>query len=520
MKKIKESDNYGFLLTLELVYEKLQERGVEAQITIEDLRCCLSGFQVYNGQKSISSEFLYLTDLKYLRGQYGLPYDTRLVVYGMPEEGELLPFTYCIFVPESYGKIEILNELQQIFYEYACLERKLNRILTNEGTIYEICETAVEHFHAAVFVHDEFYHIIAYPNLDDDRVNFTYNEKTNQYTQDVDTINHFRTSPSYKKTLTTKGGCVWESDFDDESCLYANIWIRGKYRGRLIVGKRKGNIHPGQLAEVSYFAFIIEKALQQRGFRNKKKRFPVEKMIVDTLEGIEMNQKEIREELAELGWNPEDQYVCGYLAFQEGDFTKMSIYGICNSIEEQIRGSCTCYHDDRLFVLFNLTWGEINTQLIRMKMSYIVRESLYFMGVSLAFSDFFDLGIYFRQAQIAVRYSKQEQVPRWYTEFGEHVLKYWIMEGMGEFTPRTMMPEALKKLMRYDDVHGSELVRTLKVFLTNERNGTMTAQILKINRSTLPHRLDRINKVSGGIDLEDENVRMYLLMGLLLMEYM
>ena len=100
MKKIKESDNYGFLLTLELVYEKLQERGVEAQITIEDLRCCLSGFQVYNGQKSISSEFLYLTDLKYLRGQYGLPYDTRLVVYGMPEEGELLPFTYCIFVPE------------------------------------------------------------------------------------------------------------------------------------------------------------------------------------------------------------------------------------------------------------------------------------------------------------------------------------------------------------------------------------------------------------------------------------
>ncbi|MDD7389239.1 MAG: helix-turn-helix domain-containing protein [Lachnospiraceae bacterium] len=520
MKKLKQSDNSGFLLTLELVYEKLQERGVEAEITMEDLKCCLSGMQVYNGQTQIFSEFLYLTDLEHLREQSSLQYDTRLVVCGMPKKGENLPFSYCIFVPESYGMVEILNELQQIFYEYACLERKLNHILTEEGTIYEICEAAVEHFRATVFVHDEFYHIIACPKIEDDRVNFTYNEKTDQYTQDADTINHFRTSPSYKKTLTTKGGCVWESDFDDESCLYANIWLEDKYRGRLIVGKQKSEIRPGQLAEVSYFAFIIERALLQRGFRHEKKRYPVEKMIVDALDGMDMNRKEVREELADLGWAPEDQYVCGYLAFEEGDFTRMSVYGICNSIEERIRGSCTCYHGDQLYVLFNLTRGEMNTQMIRMKMSYIVRESLCFMGVSLPFSDFFDMGIYFRQAQISVKYSKQEQAPRWYTEFGEHVLKYWIMEGMGEFSPRTMMPEVLKKLARYDEAHGTELMRTLKVYLMNERNGTLTAQILKINRSTLPYRLERIHKVAGGIDLEDEKCRMYLMMGLLLMEYL
>lgn len=520
MNKVKQSDKPGFLLTLELVYEKMQERGIKAEITMEDLKSCLSGLQVYTGQMQIFSAFLYLTDMETLRGKSSLRYDTRLVVCGMPEKGEKIPFPYCIFVPESYGMFQILNELQQIFYEYTCLERKLNHILTVEGTIYEICETAVEHFNASVFVHDEFYHIIACPKIQDDRINFTYNEKTDQYTQDADTINHFRTSPSYQQTLTTKGGCVWESDFDDESCLYANIWIEGKYRGRLIVGKRKGEIRSGQLAEVSYFASVVEKALIQRGFRHEKKRYPVEKMIVDALDGMDINRKEVREELAELGWSPEDQYVCGYLAFEEGDFTRMSVYGICNSIEERIRGSCTCYHDNQLYVLFNLTRGEMNTQMVRMKMSYIVRESLCFMGVSLPFSDFFDLGIYFRQAQIAVKYSKQEQVPRWYTEFGEHVLKYWIMEGMGEFTPRTMMPETLKKLTEYDEDHGTELVRTLKVYLMNERNGTLTAQILKINRSTLPHRLERIHKVAGEINLEDEKIRLYLMMGFLLMEYL
>lgn len=520
MKKVKQSDNPGFLLTLELVYEKMQERGMEAEITMEDLKCCLTGVQVYTGQEQIFLEFLYLTDLETLREQPSLQYDTRLVVRGIPEKKTDIPFPYCIFVPDSYGMFEILNELQQLFYEYTRLERKLNYILTTEGTIYEICQMAVEHFHASVFVHDEFYHIIACPKIQDDRMNFTYNEKTDQYTQDADTINHFRTSPSYQKTLITKGGCVWESDFDDESCLYANIWLEGKYRGRLIVGKKKGEIRTGQLAEVSYFASVVEKALIQRGFRHENKRYPVEKMIVDALDGMDINQKEVREELAQLGWSPEDQYVCGYLAFEEGDFTRMSVYGICNSIEEKIRCSCTCFHENRLYVLFNLTRGEVNTQIIRMKMSYIVRESLCFMGVSLPFSDFFDLRIYFRQAQISVKYSKQEQAPRWYTEFGEYVLKYWIMEGMGEFTPRTMMPEALKKLMRYDEAHGTELVRTLKMYLTNERNGTLTAQILKINRSTLPHRLERIRKVAGEIDLEDEKNRLYLMMGFHLMEYL
>lgn len=520
MKQRKKIENTGFLLTLELVYEKLQERGIEAVISVEDLKCCLSGLQIYESQTKVSSEFLYLTKLENLKGQNSLQYDTRLVVYGMPEEGKSLPFSYCIFVSESYDLVKLVNDLHQIFYEYAYLERKLNRILTEEGTIYEICETAVEHFHATVFVHDEFYHIIACPKIEYEKVSFTYNEKTNQYTQDADTINYFRTSPSYKKTLLTTGGCVWESDFDDSSCLYSNIWLDGKYKGRLIVGKDKGEIRPGQLAEVSYFSFIIEKVLRQRGFRNDKKRYPVEKMIVDALDGIDINQKEVRVELADLGWTPIDQYACGYLVFEDGEFTKMSIYGICNSIEERIHACCTCYYNNRLYVLFNLTRGETNTQLIRMKMSYIVRESLCFMGVSLPFSDFFEMGTYFRQAKIAVKYSKQEQAPRWYTEFGEYVLKYWLLEGMGEFTPKTMLPEALGKLMRYDETHGSELVRTLNVYLMNERNSTLTAQILKINRSTLPHRLERIRRVTGGVNLEDEKVRMYLMMGLTLLEYL
>lgn len=517
MKNVKGRE--GFLLTLELVYENLQERGIESWIRIEDLKICLSGVQIYTGQTQASLEFLYLTDVETLR-QYPLHQkNIRMVILGEEKEDIIYP-SYCIVLPKRYEMFDLLNELQQIFYEYHQLERSLMGILTSEGSIKEVCEVAVKHFRDSVIVHDEYYHILACSQIEGEKNTFTYNEKTDQYTQDAETINYFQTSPAYRKTLTTIGGCIWESDFSEESCLYANLWIGEKYKGRIVIGREKKRIQSGQLAEVSYFASIIEKLLLQQKFSSMNKRYSLEKLMVDALDGKSLEKAEVAEELAELGWGVNDRYLCGYLSFEDSDFTKISVYGISNDIEKHIPYCCTCYYENKLYVVFNMTQGAMNSQSIRMKMSYIIRESMCFMGISLPFSDFCSLRVYFRQAEIAVKYSRSEAVPKWYTEFEEYVLKYWILEGSGEFAPQTMIPETIKNLITYDKIHHTELTNTLRTYLVNERNSTLTAQILKINRSTLPHRLERIQKIVGGVNLEDGKTRMYLLMGFLLVEYL
>ena len=45
-------------------------------------------------------------------------------------------------------------------------------------------------------------------------------------------INQFRTSDSYRATMHTKGGDLWESDYDDSRAVYANVWVDGRYKGR------------------------------------------------------------------------------------------------------------------------------------------------------------------------------------------------------------------------------------------------------------------------------------------------
>ena len=99
----------------------------------------------------------------------------------------------------------------------------------------------------------------------------------------------------------------------------------------------------------------------------------------------------------------------------------------------------------------------------------------------------------------------------WYNEFRDAALPYWLLNGVGQLTEEGIVAEALNVLKEYDADTGSELYVTLKTYLIAERNSTLTAQQLRVHRSTLPHRLERIRTLTG-LDLDDFATRLYLLM--------
>jgi DNA-binding PucR family transcriptional regulator len=74
-----------------------------------------------------------------------------------------------------------------------------------------------------------------------------------------------------------------------------------------------------------------------------------------------------------------------------------------------------------------------------------------------------------------------------------------------------LLHPALGILSRYDAIHKSDLFHTLYIFLSNERNVVATAKCLFIHRNSLLYRLQRIERLISA-DLEDVNVRMYLLL--------
>ena len=64
-------------------------------------------------------------------------------------------------------------------------------------------------------------------------------------------------------------------------------------------------------------------------------------------------------------------------------------------------------------------------------------------------------------------------------------------------------------LARYDAETHSELMRTLQVYLANERNHVRTAAELGLHRNSLAHRIRRIEELTG-IDFNNVDERFFL----------
>jgi len=74
-----------------------------------------------------------------------------------------------------------------------------------------------------------------------------------------------------------------------------------------------------------------------------------------------------------------------------------------------------------------------------------------------------------------------------------------------------MLSSAFDALFEYDQKHETELLKTLYVYLQQERNSVQTAQLLYIHRNTLLNRLERI-KQQCSINLDDYKERLYFVL--------
>ncbi len=75
----------------------------------------------------------------------------------------------------------------------------------------------------------------------------------------------------------------------------------------------------------------------------------------------------------------------------------------------------------------------------------------------------------------------------------------------------------VEPLVAYDQERGSDLIRTLKVYLAAGANASEAADRLFLHRNSLLYRLARIGELTD-LDLKDSWVRLALQLGLLSLE--
>lgn len=506
----------GFLLNMQILHEEMKKRGIDNRLYLQDDSLCLKGVRIYEQGQATKREFVYLAlDKAFLIPKKA---EGAFILPDILGEERLPSGCSGIMVPENTRLWELMDQIQQIFQYYLELERQVTSVLCCGGSIRDILTVAKEHFGNLVFYHDEYYQIYADEKSLKKLPDIQYDERKGTYVQDAGVINQFRTSDSYRATMGTKGGDLWESDYDDSRAVYANVWVDGRYKGRLILTEDSKSNTKAQIYEIGYFADAVGILVKMEESIPSEDPRGLEKLIREAISGIQPDKMAVKSELYALNWDSEDTYIFGVLSLIGSDLSRLSIYSICADLEERVSGSYTCYYKGYIYIIVNLTISGLSADELRMRMAYLIRDGLMHMGVSNVFQDFYNFPVYMKQAAVTLQYSERKASTIWYSEFKTYALEYWLSEGFGGLNKKAVMPPELEILKNYDKKNNARLLETLKVYLESERNSTLTAQILKIHRSTLPYRLNHITRLTN-LNLDDYNTRLYLMMGFYAMEH-
>lgn len=128
-------------------------------------------------------------------------------------------------------------------------------------------------------------------------------------------------------------------------------------------------------------------------------------------------------------------------------------------------------------------------------------------GVSRPFENVYGAYVHYRQADRALANALETGSKRWVL-FDDIVLDYLLEQCCGEFDQEDLAAPELVQLAQLGPGRiGLEYLDTLRIYLDTECNGSQTAELAFLHRSTLAQRINRIKEI---VDLSTPEKRLYL----------
>lgn len=223
-----------------------------------------------------------------------------------------------------------------------------------------------------------------------------------------------------------------------------------------------------------------------------------------TLVEIMLNNKELPDEFyqnveRDLGWDHEG-YVVGLcirihsMKDQNFEESKHDIYNILDSLIPNSNYLSTDKKSD-VFVFIKIDSEDYLENIINNLHNYLKDYEERFkisLGVANPYSGIKNIEKLYNEAYLAVLFSNQDII--FFNTLDTIKLLYPLKEDkeIQNYYDRT-----IKKLERYDEEHGTNLVETLEIYLKYNFKKTIVSNKLFIHVETLRYRLNRIEEITG-----------------------
>lgn len=229
----------------------------------------------------------------------------------------------------------------------------------------------------------------------------------------------------------------------------------------------------------------------------------------------------LRDRARQLQIPPDETYRIGLIQWEQysrnqADYVLWRIrYGFSFPIFRVMR-----YHDSVLLLLKGNTTKSVISQKLNDALSE-VSDILSIFGGHIGFStevnSLLKLDVAYKQACAALKYGRRLS-PEGDLYFYSNYYIYDMIESYGEkFQPEDMFVQKLKLLDNSEEGRYNNLY-LLRCYLLSERSLSVTARLLHLHRNSVIYRLGKIENILG-VDLDDPEVRLRLLVSYKILEY-
>lgn len=471
--------------------------------------------EIYYGQKELRRDTLYVAasdvfekypikDRKICRVSVG-PTDTASGMENCP----------LIVVRGKANWQEIYNRIQKSFNRYTLWHHRLMNIVEGGGGLYELCVAGIDFFKNPLYIHDENFNILAMPMWVVGMSEIVIDENSGNVSVSLKTLKKLKTDKEYQKTMSVKRAALWNPKRNAHRVLYVNIWSQDdKYCGRLLIQELNSPFKPGDFRMAEHFGKILSLAFERNLFKTSSVT-TFEEVLRSMYMGEPCEESYLTNRMKMVDWERDHRFVCiaTTTLFDKGSV--ISLKKVCSTISMLLKKSFSFTVDDKIYSICNMTLAGIDLKECRKELTGLSESLDTVSGVSMEFRDIRRFPDYCRQAVRALKLKDEEHDP--VILFSENVLSYIITHFQDEFSVDMVASEAVNTLMEFDRDNDTEYLDTLRRYLENGMQQTLTANELFIHRSTLIYRIKKIEEMTG-IDLSDPETRLYVQISIRLMQ--
>ncbi len=290
----------------------------------------------------------------------------------------------------------------------------------------------------------------------------------------------------------------------------ANFIEDGKRIATMTISSYEKALDPKLLPVVDRIVELLKTEVNKAGNAYYLQSTNLQKIILDMLGGIMLDERVLQRNLLAVHWNMDDEYQLIKVEMSKNHVFNGTAKYVEQAAQKLFPDSILVDLQDAFLLVVHRIGNHNIDNIVDNAFCEFLKMQKSKAGVSMRYYDFSLSADAYKFANVALEKGNalaQKKVLYHYEDF---IIAHMIdMCALSVNVVSLCHPEAIK-LYQYDAKHNTEYLKSLYFYIVEEKHIAVAAKKLNIHRNTLVYRLEKLSDLCL-IDLNDSAVRLHLI---------